>query len=120
MNISNPAKPVTLAEWLQLNPNPTPGTVLLCFGAFEHEFVWTGEANHELFHPFHGCHFSLWGHEDFTVIDEIGPHTEGQDYFQRNGLHRTSYRDYHVKCTCDFSGPNCWLGCRCGALKVVG
>lgn len=19
-----------------------------------------------------------------------------------------------AKCTCDFSGPNCWLGCRCG------
>lgn len=19
-------------------------------------------------------------------------------------------------CTCDFSGPNCWLGCRCGAI----
>ena len=20
-------------------------------------------------------------------------------------------------CTCDFSGPNCWAGCRCGAIE---
>jgi hypothetical protein len=21
------------------------------------------------------------------------------------------------KCECDFTGPNCWLGCRCGAFQ---
>ena len=131
-------------EWIKVNPNPVAGTVLLIRGMVSNvmfETVLLGnETDRVSTHLPDGPYAVFtYPHNQATnpleVIDEIGPATEQaaatEVHMHTNyeyGLDVSRWdkalvRDDHNPhtertCTCDFRGPNAFMGCRCGAIDA--